>query len=285
MSRQYKRSVSIVAFNNEEELTISKLRIRFKVEKDIFGIPNVAKIEVYNLSGTTRSKLEKKYSRILLNCGYEGSESLLFAGTITYIFHNKQRENLVTTIYAADGAFSYEKAFFYRSYSNSVKYPKIFNDVIETFDEVSSGNLQAIPDTENSLYGQTFHAASRDVLDDLASTLDLEWYIENEKLNTIKKGGFINAEILTFNALNGMINSPIITEIGANCQVLLRPTLKIGSVFKIDSISPIVQLGNYYFNQINPTKGVGQYRINRLLHVGDTHGQNWTTAIEASIIF
>lgn len=283
MSRQYLRDINITIGNSSDNITLTDLRFRFKIEKTLLGVPNIAKIEIYNLSENTRSKIEDEYKAIVINAGYKNNVSLLFSGSITYVFHNKVDAEMITEIYAADGRFSYINSFFSKTYSNEVQYPTIYEDVISTFDDVTSGDISAIPEQNNSLLGQTFFAPSRDIMNDLSENLDLIWYIENQKINVIEKKGVLESNVVEFDSTNGMIGSPIVTEIGINLNVLLRPDLKTGSAIRVNSTTPRVVLSNYYFTNIKPTKGTGTYRIDKLLHLGDTHGDEWQTLIEGSI--
>jgi hypothetical protein len=283
MTVLYDRQIEIKIGNENETLTIRDLRVTFKVEKDIFGIPNIAKFEIYNLAEETRSKIEKEFTKIEVNAGYVDNVSLLFSGQLTYIFHNRVRENIVTELYAADSRFNYINSFFSNTYSDSVQYSKIFDDVITTFDDVSPGDLSAIPEKNNSLFGSTFFAPSRAVLDNLCDDLSLRWYIENQKINVIEKNGTLsNTQELVFNQLNGMVGSPIITEIGINLTVLLTPQIRVGSIIEVETVNATVQLSNYFFSQLKPTKGSGKYRVDRVVHFGDNFGQNWITTIEGT---
>ncbi len=79
MSRQYKRKYSLTIDDNSGSIRIiENLRIRFEITKSLISHPNIAKIEIFNANQDTLSALQKKFTKITFNAGYEGSVRLLF---------------------------------------------------------------------------------------------------------------------------------------------------------------------------------------------------------------
>lgn len=285
MSTQYKRKYELIigneeSVNIENALKITDLRIKFNVEKDNIGTPNLAKISIYNLSRNSRSQIEEEFTKLVLNVGYENNVKLIFTGDILYLFHRKEGSNIITEIYAGDAQKSYLNSFFCKSYTSNVTYKEILEDVANSFEGVTLGGILNVPDKKNSLYGSTFCSDSKSVLNALTTDLNLEWFIDNNNIYINSPDGVINNDEKVFNATNGMIDSPIVTEIGINLKVLLRPDLICNTNFRVESTFPNIELGGYYFKGLEPTKGTGVYRITKLLHVGDTHSNNWFTNIE-----
>ena len=289
MSNQFLREFELIIGNDESinvpnALKITNLRVKFNIQKDNIGTPNIAKISVYNLSENSRSKIEKEFTKLVLNVGYKNNIKLIFTGDILYVFHRKEGTNIISDIYTGDAQKSYLNSYFCKSYTPNVTYKEILEDVAESFNGVSLGGILNVPDDKNSLYGTSFCDQSKIVLNSLTSNLGLEWFIDNNNIYIYSPSGVINNDEKVFNATNGMIGSPVVTEIGINVKVLLRPDLICGTNFRVESLFPDLEIGSYFFKGLKPTKGEGIYRITKLLHIGDTHSEEWFTNIEGGFI-
>lgn len=80
-----------------------------------------------------------------------------------------------------------------------------------------------------------------------------------------------------------MIGSPERSDVGVNVKNLLLPDLKLGRRFEIKSISEKINAGNLFFRKAPKIKNEGVYRIDKLIHVGDTHDNQWETQINGRI--
>lgn len=80
-----------------------------------------------------------------------------------------------------------------------------------------------------------------------------------------------------------MIGSPERSDVGVNVKNLLLPDLKLGRRFEIKSISEKINAGNLFFRKAPVIKNEGIYRIDKLIHVGDTHDNTWETQINGRV--
>ena len=80
-----------------------------------------------------------------------------------------------------------------------------------------------------------------------------------------------------------MIGSPERSDIGINVKNLLLPYLKLGRKIKIESITEKLNTGNMHFRKIPPVRNQGVYRIDKLIHTGDTHDNLWQTEINGRV--
>jgi len=90
-------------------VSLTGFKIVFDITKNLEKTPNTGKVQVYNLSESTRNKLDlalpknkEPPQKLFINAGYlEGDgEEVLFIGDITEISHIKDIPNIVTTIEA-----------------------------------------------------------------------------------------------------------------------------------------------------------------------------------------
>jgi len=80
-----------------------------------------------------------------------------------------------------------------------------------------------------------------------------------------------------------MIGSPERSDIGVTVKNLLLPQIKLGRRFEIKSITEKINAGNLFFKKVPPIKNDGIYRIDKLVHKGDTHDNEWSTTIHGRV--
>lgn len=85
------------------------------------------------------------------------------------------------------------------------------------------------------------------------------------------------------NQNSGMINSPERTDVGVTVKNLLIPELKLGRRIQIKSITETINVGNLFFRKVPSIKNEGIYRIDKLIHIGDTRGNEWETTISGRV--
>jgi len=109
---QFGRKVSlIVGHDNGDALELSELRVRFDVRRGDLQTPNSARIRVYNVSETTRQRIEREFTRVVLQGGYEGNFGILFDGTIKQVRRGRESQtDTYLDITAADGDSAYNFA-------------------------------------------------------------------------------------------------------------------------------------------------------------------------------
>lgn len=281
MSNQYIRAVELTVGNAFTATVITGLRIQFTITKDLQGFPNLAEISIYNLSEDTRSKIQSEFENLVLKAGYVDNLKTIFTGDLRNVTKTRIGPDLITTVYAADGNKDFEEAFYNKSFNDGAKVSDIVNDVISEFKEVTKGVTEGISQTAQKVFGATFSSDSSEVLDQLGDENDFDWSIQNGKVDIIARDSFVNEQTV-INSQTGMINSPIITEIGADVKTLLNPSVLPGRLVKIESVAPNFSLGNLNFRNINKTLGEGVYKVIKIIHNGDTHSNNWDSMITGS---
>lgn len=112
MTQQYLRKASlIVGRDNGGALDLSELRFRFDIRRGDLQTPNSARVRVYNVSDNTAQKIEREFTRLVIQGGYEGNYGILFDGSVVQI--RRGRDNQTDTyldITAADGDSAYNFA-------------------------------------------------------------------------------------------------------------------------------------------------------------------------------
>lgn len=286
VARQYKRAYNLTILPTDGEARIIKdLRINFEITKSIISFPNLCKLVIYNPNRDTLSSLQKKFTKITLNAGYEGNIRLLFKGEIRNVFQSKIGVDRLITIYAGDGERDWQNATFNKTFSETVAVNIAIEEVIKSFKEVTRGTIEGLPQTADKLLGQTLSGSSKDILDQFADEYGFDWSIQDgELIITPIDSPLEGDEAVLINAVTGMLGSPTVTEIGADVTTLLNPNLLPNRAFKIESINADVQLGNLFFRNVKRTSAEGTYKIQEVMFKGDSREGDWSSSVKGKIL-
>jgi len=286
MSRQFKRvyELTIIPPGGEARI-IRDLRINFEITKSILSFPNVARVTLYNPNENTLSALQEKYTRIVLNAGYEGDLRLLFKGEVRNAFQTKKGRDRVTTVYSGDGEQSWQNASFNKTFSEKLSVSSAIQEVLKTFSNVNIGTLEGLPEVKDKMRGQTLSGSSKDIMDNFADEYGFTWSIQDgEIIVTPDEEPLQGDEAILVNAATGMIGSPTITEIGVDVVTLLNPRMIPNRAFKVESVNAEVAIGNLFFRNLKRTNGEGIYKIQEVNFKGDSREGDWLSSVKGRII-
>ena len=286
MARQYKRvyDLTIIPTDGEARI-IRELRVNFEINKSILSFPNLCKLVIYNPNEDTLSTLQKKFTKITLNAGYEGDVRLLFKGEVRNVFQTKIGVDRVVTVYAGDGERDWQNATFNKTFTENVTIISAIEEVLKSFEEVTVGVINGLPQVADKLRGQTLSGSSKDILDGFANEYGFDWSIQDgEVVITPDESPLEGDEAVLVNAATGMLGSPTVTEIGADVTTLLNPRMLPNKAFKIESVNADIQLGNLFFRDVKRTSAEGTYKIQEVIFKGDSREGEWTSAVKGRII-
>lgn len=286
VARQYKRVYELTIIPDDGEARIiNDLRVNFEITKSILSFPNLCRLVIYNPNEDTLSTLQKKFTKIVLNAGYEGDVRLLFKGEVRNVFQSKVGVDRLITIYAGDGERDWQNATFNKTFTENVTISAAIEEVLKSFEEVTTGVINGLPQVADKLRGQTLSGSSKDILDGFADEYGFDWSIQDgEVIITPVESPLEGDEAVLISAATGMIGSPIVTEIGADVVSLLNPRLLPNKAFKIESVNADIQLGNLFFRNIKRTTAEGTYKIQEVTFKGDSREGDWTSSVKGRII-
>lgn len=286
MARQYKRVYDLTIIPTDGESRVIKdLRIKFEVTKSIISFPNLCKLEIINPNSDTLAALQKKFTKVVLNAGYEGNVKLLFKGDVRNVYQSRVGTERSIIVYAGDGERDWQNATFNKTFSSNVTVNSVVDDLLKSFKEVTVGVVEGLPQVADKLRGQTLSGSTKDILDDLAAEYGFDWNIQDGEVivNPVESALDVNEAVL-ISAATGMIGSPTITEIGADVVTLLNPSLLPNKAFKIESVNADVQLGDLFFRIIPRTTAEGTYKIQESIFTGDSRDGEWISKVKGRIV-
>lgn len=265
----------------------TELRLQFEVTKSLVGYPNTANIKVTNPNETSQQIIAEG-GPVELYTGYNDSPVLLFSGCIVNSIPHFAQPDFVYEIYAGDKADVLAEATINKTLAPGATTETIFNELVSKMDGVAKGATEGI---KNCLSGKQSLLRSlqltgnvKDWLKKISEDCGFDYSVNDGVIETTVKNQPLSDELpYIVNQKYGMIGSPERSDIGVNVKVLMEPALKLGRKFKVESLTEKINAGNLFFKPVPAVKNAGVYRIDKLIHRGDTHDNEWSTEINGRI--
>ena len=265
------------------------LKISFQIEKDTTKESNKARLEIYNLSESSRKAVETADNEIEIYAGYQDSVVRCFIGTVTYGYTRDVGTDCITTLDLADGTIALRDSYCSLSYAPNASAKTIIQ---------RCANEMGIPvvygedvgELESYKNGYSFIGQAKDALTEICNALGLSWNIQNNILNVIMAGGTSTNRGLVFSPQSGLIGVPeriVQAEYKSN-----KSNPKKTQKEKAKKEEPRKKAGWRIFTllapSVNPADMVkveskwitGWFRVDKVHHRGDYNGQNWTSVME-----
>lgn len=248
-------------------------RISFEVYRgNSVQAMNKSKVSIYNLSKDSRSAIDRRQGKIVINAGYGDDAPILFVGDFglatsenpTPVLHERKGPDVITTIEMADGDQDLAGAYAGVSLGPGSTIDQVFNYIKVTLG-IPVGSVPANLKAFQFLNGFTFDGSLRKLMTDMAATIGADVSIQNGALQIVPKGAATGEPTILLKSSTGLISIPNKTDSGFKAKALLNALLTPGRQVRIESkflTEPAV------------------FTIDRVKHVGDTHDNDWYSEIE-----
>ena len=282
-AEQFGRKINLIVYGRDlSGLDLSQLRIKFNVKRSDTMTPNMADIRVYNLADETVRKIQKEFTRVVLQAGYEGNYGVIFQGNIKQLIAGRESaQETFLDIVAGDGDRAYNFSIVNTTIAPGATSQDQVQACVQSMQSrgVTAGYLGAFPATKLPR-GKVMYGNSRDYLRDIASTTEKAWSIQDEKVTFVPKASYLPGERVVLTSKTGMIGTPQQTNEGVNVKCLLNPTIKVGGRIEIDnrSIERLkinLAVPGSAANIPAPLTADGVYYVLVIEHQGDTRGVDW----------
>lgn len=284
---QYLRKCSLVVSGAAQGLDLSQMKIHFRTTQNDLNTPNHANIRVFNLSDDTARRVQKEYTDVTLQAGYEtGAFGIIFKGTIKQV--RRGRINATDTyldILAADGDLAFTQGILNKTLAAGAT-AKDQMSVIAGGMKLPEGYVPDLP-TGALSRGKVLFGMARDEATVVADTANADWSIQNGKLQVVDRKGYVPGEAVKITSSTGMVGLPEQTEEGIHVTCLLNPKIKIGSLVWLDnkSIQEFFLGGKLLYPDTGRLEDIpgfrprisddGFYRVYVCEHEGDTRDNPW----------
>lgn len=288
---QFGRKASlIIGLNSGDSLDLSELRFRFIIQRGDLQTPNSARIRVYNVSQETAQRVQKEFTRVVVQAGYKGNYGIIFDGTLIQVRRGRESQtDTYLDITAADGDSAYNFAVVNTTLaagSTASDHIAACSREMENFG-VTQGYMPEIAGKPLPR-GKVMFGMARDFLRLAAKTTSMVWSIQDGKLQMVPETSYAPGEIPKITSETGMIGMPEQTQNGIAIKMLLNPSIKIGRLIQIDNksvqqfefgLSVPQQETNARIAQQNKLQDDGFYYVMVAEHSGDTRGNDWYTDV------
>ena len=253
--------------------SIEGLRVGFKITRDNQPTPNNVEVVIYNLSKESRARFEEKGARILLLAGYGDDLAQIASADIRTAQSLRNGVDWVTKIEAGDGERALRFARVNESWAPGTPTSAVIAKAVQAL-QMDPGNAlqkaKQIAGEFSSGYAQ--NARASDELTQLLEPNGFEWSVQDGRIEVLKKDETLPDVGPLLSPDTGLIGTP---EMGTPAKPGAKAVLKVRSL-----LQPRVRPGQRFTLESDSRKGA--FRAQKVVHTGDTFGNDWYTDIEAT---
>lgn len=284
----FDRVVSVLVGDkgSERALNVEGLRVVFDVERYASDTArNTATIDIYNLNPTQRAMIKRSGDAVILRAGYAKDKGLMvvFVGEITLCTVTKPQPDVLLRLQCGDGVTALNQTRMSSSYGPGTGAKQILRDAISAL-PISFGagaNTAAMDQVEDEKFdnGYVADGLATKTISDMTDKLGLEWSVQDGKFQIVKRGGTEQKTAYVLTPQSGLIGSP-----ERRLDILKKDDkgrTKPGWIVKSVLLPDIYPTCKISVECAEIAKG-SYFRVEKVTHRGDTHGEDWTTTMEVT---
>jgi len=285
----YGRKYQILVVKSDgTALDVSNLRCTFRIEKTYHSVANYSEITIYNLSAETEGTIINEYNRVIVNAGYQGTDAndnpkqygKIFDGNIIQVLRDKDDNNVDyrLTLHCGDGDNFLNSNFIKMTMNAGATHRQAIEN-IATVATVPTEIGKITPDLNPITLprGKVFFGAPKKYLREIASDNNASFWVDNGEIY-IGKTTDTAGQAIVITPETGLIGTPQMVQDGIIIKMLLNANIGLMSMIKLDN-SNIRQIKQQIGQVPVMLDQDGQYQAYKIVHEGDTRGQNWYTQI------
>jgi hypothetical protein len=284
MARRFKRNVQLTIsrvdvdsfFHTTTSVVIRDLRVGFSIEKSHTKDPNPCKLVVYNLSADSRAELNHRPLQVLVEAGYGGEYSTLFVGDLRWCQHTREGTEWVTRLELGDGARAYKHARVSKSMSAGASAMDVLDHLAKQYGLGGMPkSVRDLPELKKQLAGgYAAHGPVRHEMTRVLAAHRFTWSIQNGQLVVLPLGGVRAGDALLVQP------PPDGTMIGTPQFAAPKSPKKPATLTVRMLLEPILLPKDLV--RVKSESLSGDFKSSKILHVGDTYTDDWTTEVEAT---
>jgi len=256
-----------------DTLLVTGLQVKFDVKRSLAPkTPNSARIEIANLSETTRKRIQgMRNVFVSLQAGYVQGKSLIFRGDLAEAWSARDGTEWITTVESGDGEKHRKKKRLNKTFPAGTPVAKLLSECAHALgvglgnaDKQSAAAQLFAASPSKRLGGAAVTGDALAQLDRICRTCGLEWSIQDNQLQLLERGKPLQEQGPKLGPASGMVGSPEVGKSGlVRVRTLMVPNLQPGRKVELDSLL---------------VKGI--YRIETAHFVGDFEGAEWGAELE-----
>lgn len=252
---------------------VTNLRVAFVVEKSLAPAANKMALRVWNMAEVDRNVIgTSEQLPVQIVAGYQSGASTIFLGNVRNGRSKYEPSDVgwVTEVTAGDAEAKIRKARVASAFAPGSAKPDAVIRRIASSIGVSYGNLDAAVASLKSLdlwpSGTVIFGSARRELSLTCLALNKEWSIQDGALQILDRGKVLAGEALFLTPQTGLLGTPTV-------DAKRIATIRCAMI-------PDVVPGRLVVVRDEALRG--QFRIEKTVHKGDSHGSEWEIEITGS---
>jgi len=268
MSDRFLRDYSLTIGIGAQAVTIlPPLRIVFSADKSDDADLNKLSLKIYNLNPDKRRRLirdedSNDYFPLRLEVGYQGKIETVFRGSIETADSTREGAEYITSITCLDGGNDFFRGFVSASVTSK---SAVIDTVLGTLPNTAKGKIGPMGDLVRP---KVLVGNSVAVVQEMLGP-DQKWFIDDERLNILRPDEVVSSFVPLISAETGLLNTPTAQKKEITLITMMNPSVKVGGLFKLVSVTAPHLNGVYKTSVIN--------------YSGDTDGNDWQQQITATV--
>lgn len=229
------------------------ITIKFTISRQTYSGANSMNLSIYNLGEKNQKVIfhdtyDTEHIRtIILEAGYDTTGmSLIFIGSMVSAYTTKQGSNIVTKIYALDGALQTQTAMTSQTFLN-YKLKDLITIMARSIPGLDIGKINVQEEKMSKsvvLWGNTY--------DLIQKYTDGRAFIDLQKIYVLGDYDVLEGNVPLITSNNGLLGVPERRNASLNVSLIFEPRIIVGQVVQIESkIAPQFD---------------GQYKVTGLTH-------------------
>lgn len=271
----------------QDTIVIENMRVKFSTEKHLGKHPNEATITISNLSEATRKALQVKPLVVTLECSYgDGEYAVVFKGDIRQAQSEHSHTDWLTKLQLGDGDRAYSNARVSQTFRGATSGKDVLIAAAAAMGlHVPTSVADATSMAKNfASNGFSLQGPAHNVISDVLDPQDMSWSIQDGQMQVLTETQVIDG--------NGVVTSTGTVP----AIVVSQDTGMVGvpdySVPKTLGKPPILKVKTLIDARLRPgrlmqlqSEGVhGNFRIEDVKMVGDTHANEWYAEVQAKAL-
>ena len=246
------------------------LHVTFSLQKSDLETQNDGKIEIWNLNDEELAILNEEDCVVSMRAGYGDKLSLIFTGIVTYASTTMDSADRKTEIEVVDNLIEIRDTYISVSYSGTVNWKTIFDDVAAAMGVAVSYSYNAtFTDVSN---GYSFVGLARDIMTKGCDCCGLSWSLQNGVMQVKKSGDTMDKEVYVLSAETGLIGIP--------ARVVVTEDEEEGNTLGWDVdifLNGAINVDDYVYLESDVV--TGYYRVYSIEYTGDNQASDWICSI------
>lgn len=263
------------------------LRCTFRIEQVGYQSLWYSDITIWNLAGDTTAEIvnnTRKGFSVIVEAGYQsGSYGKVFDGTVFQpLFDRENVTDFILTLRCIDGMGLLTSNLCKMTLEAGYDYAGVIAKMASSartpipVERISTGL-----ESKKMPRGKVIFGEPRKYLRQMTQDSNCQWWVGDGKLNVSSIDDAYEEQAVVFTPETGLVGTPQQTQNGVIFRVLLSPQITVRyppMAVKLENTTirqAKVNLGQV----VSPLDQDGFYKVARVVHHGDTRGNDWYTEV------